>query len=439
MVAIRTGTDGNLYYLSRGDSSLYKIVYDSQEPPLVTQQPDANEVSHGDAAVFSVYVSGAQPMQFQWKKDGHPIDGETNYQLTIGHSTGEDVGRYSVDVTNAYGQITTNEVLLRIKDLNVAPRPVIRLPDETLMYRGGQIISFSGDAFDSEDGQLPASSLLWQIDFHHREHVHSIATTDGSSSGEFEIPVTGEVSDTVWYRLSLSAEDSEGQLATVYRDIFPRKSNLILQTAPAGLELKLDERLVLSPHEFVSVQGVQRKIDIASSQQVFDGRLYQFRYWQHGGDTAQFIITPDTDATFTAMFEEITFAPAITVQPHGQTLTMGSTAALEVFAMGSFPLHYQWKKNDTDILHATGSILKLVDIDQNAIGRYRVEVTNGFGSIVSDEVVIRLEDLNFAPQAEIVSPGSGVMFRAGERITFSGKATGFRSNVQGRGANNFFR
>ena len=52
------------------------------------------------------------------------------------------------------------------------PTATILTPQDGIFFKAGDVISFSGDATDPEDGTLPASAFTWNIDFLHDGHVH---------------------------------------------------------------------------------------------------------------------------------------------------------------------------------------------------------------------------------------------------------------------------
>jgi hypothetical protein len=56
--------------------------------------------------------------------------------------------------------------------VGTAPTPTILTPHDGDTFRAGDVISFSGNATDAEDGSLPASAYTWNIDFLHEGHVH---------------------------------------------------------------------------------------------------------------------------------------------------------------------------------------------------------------------------------------------------------------------------
>ncbi len=74
------------------------------------------------------------------------------------------------------------------------PTATILSPQDGSTFQAGDVISFSGDATDTEDGTLPASAFTWNIDFLHEGHVHPGIPVTGVKSGTFTIPTSGTTS-----------------------------------------------------------------------------------------------------------------------------------------------------------------------------------------------------------------------------------------------------
>jgi glucose/arabinose dehydrogenase len=306
-LALDLGTDGNLYFLSRSAGRLYKIVYNSTQAPVITDQPDPVNVQQGATATFSVSVSGATPLNFQWRRNGINISAPNSPTLTLTNVQAAQAGNYSVVISNSFGTATSNAAALTVSG-GQPPVATILTPDAGAnpMYRGGDVIQFQGSATDSEDGAMPASSMTWYMSFHHGDHVHDappIAT--GVSNGSYTIPTTGETSADVYYRLRLVVKDSDGLESTDYVDIHPYTSTISFQTSPAGLSLTLDGQPVVTPYSVLSVEGIQRTIGVVSPQ-AKNGTTYNFTSWAHGGSAAQTISTPVANTTYTANFSVAT-------------------------------------------------------------------------------------------------------------------------------------
>lgn len=83
-----------------------------------------------------------------------------------------------------------------------------------------------------------------------------------------------------------------------------------------------------------------------------------------------------------------TAAPAITTQPASVTVEVGATATFTVAATGTLPINYQWRKNGTVVIGATGTSLTLSNVQSADAGAYTVTVTNGFGTVTSSPATL---------------------------------------------------
>src|SRR5205085_1523370 len=84
-------------------------------------------------------------------------------------------------------------------------------------------------------------------------------------------------------------------------------------------------------------------------------------------------------------------APSITVQPEGQTNLLGSAATFTVVASGTAPLQYQWRKQSSLLPGATNSSLTIENLQGSDAGAYSVIVSNPFGSVESEQAMLRVE------------------------------------------------
>jgi len=83
-------------------------------PPVITMQPDGQTVGAGGQADFSVTVDGTARLAYQWKRNGSAIAGATNATLTLTNLHAAQSGNYSVTITNAFGSITSSNVVLTV-------------------------------------------------------------------------------------------------------------------------------------------------------------------------------------------------------------------------------------------------------------------------------------------------------------------------------------
>ncbi|MBO9700676.1 MAG: PQQ-dependent sugar dehydrogenase [Sporocytophaga sp.] len=303
-IAIDAGIDGNIYYLSRSNSAVYKIVYSGNSSPEIVNQPQSANIFETQPVTFSVTLTGTAPFTYQWMKNGVDIPNSNSATYSIASTTTTDAGDYSVKVTNASGSVTSNIATLTVGPKNSKPVATILTPTNGTLYKGGDVITFSGSGTDPEDGTLPASSFTWFFNLHHNTHVHDGLPLTGIQNGTFTIPVSGETEDNVWFRIKLVVKDNLGLTDTTYVEIFPKKSTITLATEPAGLQVKVDGQPKTTPYSTLSVQGIERSISPVSPQSV-NGIPYVFDHWVHGGSADQIISTPLTNTTYTAVFKKI--------------------------------------------------------------------------------------------------------------------------------------
>ncbi len=302
-LSLVTGPDGNLYYLSRGAQALYKITSANASAPVISQQPASASVSAGDPVLFIVIATGTAPLQYQWQKNEIDINGAIEPSYTITNTKITDAGNYRVIVTNTAGQAISEDAVLSVAS-DEKPVALIITPAENTLYVAGTSLAFSGAGTDAEDGDLPASAMSWQINFHHDDHKHDEPDRPGISEGTFDIPDQGETSANVWYRFILTVTDAKGNTGKDSVDVHPEKSILTFKTSPEGLQITIDGQPQISPAIIESVEGMKREIGVVTLQSK-DAVDYEFSEWLHGGAATQTLTTPADDIVYTAIFSPV--------------------------------------------------------------------------------------------------------------------------------------
>lgn len=270
---------------------------------------------------------------------------------------------------------------------NQTPAATITAPAEGTVYRAGETINFAGSASDPEDGDLPASAYTWRIIFHHGTHDHPINTFAGVKSGSFTPDTVGHTASDVYYRIQLTVTDSAGATRVVNREVQPQKSQISLQTSPAGLTLDLDGQQVTAPSSTVSVVGVQRELN-APLTQTANGKNYEFVSWSDNGAARHTISTSPDNTTYTATYREV----GGTTPPPSSTVVEAETL---VQPTGS-------GQNFTDA-NASAGTGKLVWSNAAATGQV---TTPAAGKIT---VRARGDQCNGAPQMAVKLDGTQVM------------------------------
>ncbi|MGC3959474.1 MAG: M36 family metallopeptidase [Verrucomicrobiota bacterium] len=98
----------------------------SSNPPVIASQPVSQLVALDGTAMFGVTATGSTPLVYQWRKggtnlvDGGRISGARTNQLTILNVTTNDMGLYSVAVSNLWGATVSSNATLTV-DIPLPP------------------------------------------------------------------------------------------------------------------------------------------------------------------------------------------------------------------------------------------------------------------------------------------------------------------------------
>ena len=112
-------------------------------------------------------------------------------------------------------------------------------------------------------------------------------------------------------------------------------------------------------------------------------------------------------------------SPVITVQPTSQSVAQNSPVTLDVTAVGTAPLSYQWLFNSNAISGANGSTFTIPSAQPADSGDYNVVVSNPVGSVTSVVATV----LVLVPPVITVPPASQNP-ASNSPVTFSVTATG---------------
>ena len=197
LVDLKTSPAGEVYYLTRGGGSVYRLRYEGA--PEIVQNPASATVNAGQTATFTVVATGGQTLTYQWQVNGVDIPGATGASYTTPSTSSTDNGAiYTVVVTNgAFGSVTSAPATLTI-NVAVAAQPAIGVFDPAISKIGFLV-----------PGQLGVSGeqLEWVI---------TVSNT-GASAG-FNIVITDTLRDELRVdrvNLPIGTSTINGQTVTV--------------------------------------------------------------------------------------------------------------------------------------------------------------------------------------------------------------------------------
>lgn len=88
--------------------------------PSIQKQPRSQVGYWGGNVTFDIVATGAQPMSYQWQKDGMTISGATAASLGLTNLLLTDGGAYTVVLTNISGSVTSNPAILTMNPAGVS-------------------------------------------------------------------------------------------------------------------------------------------------------------------------------------------------------------------------------------------------------------------------------------------------------------------------------
>jgi glucose/arabinose dehydrogenase len=338
---INVGPDGNLYYLqidlTTGTSTLNRISYTGNLAPSINDQPTDQLAPVGYPATFTVGADGETPLNYQWQRNGAPVQGATSSSYTTPAATlNDNSATYRCIITNSFGSATSRAALFSVTTKH-PPVPTINSPAPNTYYEVGDTISFAGSAVDGhdivtgdpQDGVLGPNAFTWQILFEHHSltspehHTHPFFPPNSGIAGGTVTLNFVETDPDVWYRIFFTARDSYGLSTTILRDIFPRHVQLKVTTSSVRFPVKVDGSPQSAPYDFWSVVNLMRNIGV-DTPQVVNGLTYDFVSWSDQGARFHNISAPQTATGYVANFLKRPGYGSITANPNPIRVSDGS-------------------------------------------------------------------------------------------------------------------
>ncbi len=189
LTAVATNDGG----VSETSAAVSITVDAAPSPPSITQDPQSQSVFEGETATFDVVASGTAPLSYQWLLNSVPIGGATSSSYTTPVLTlADDGGFYSVEVSNAFGSVTSADAVLTVLPVpNDPPTASFTATPES----GLEPLLVSFDASGSSDTDGTIVSYSWDF---------------GDTQGDTGVTTTHEYASAGTYLATLTVTDDDG-------------------------------------------------------------------------------------------------------------------------------------------------------------------------------------------------------------------------------------
>lgn len=347
-----------------------------------------------ETVTFRAFAQGTAPFEYQWRKDGEPIEGKTESVLTIEKAEDQDAGHYSVEVSNEHGSVTSKTAeLLIFPGIKKQPPPkiVARIGERLLLQietygSEPREIQWLKEAVPVTDGDSP-ELLLENIDVEDGG-IYSAIISNRAGTIKSE-PTAIEILPLITYQPESQFFSSFGGTA-----IFDVRA---IGTPPLTYRWMKDGKL------FLETDDPRLVIDQITGE---DGGEYR-------------VIVANPAGEVESEPASLLVPPFISQHPRSKTVRAGDEVEFEVKAVGKDPFEYQWMKNGQPIPGETGPSLHLQDTKGEDSARYTVKVSNEVGEITSEDAL-----LSISPN--ILTPPETTTATAGSDVTFFVEAEGTR-------------
>jgi len=296
------GPDGNLYYSDYDGGQILRIKYGLAAIAVATSPTTGNApLTVSFDGTGSIPAQPGDTLTYAWDLDGDgQFDDSTSPTPSWTYTTN---GTYEVrlKVTDQRGGTATSDPIEIQVGVN-APVATILTPPSTLTWKVGDIISFSGQAIDPQDGVLPPSALDWTVIIHHCPsncHTHIYQTFNGVASGSFPAPDHEYPS---YLEIQLNATDSDGLVGTASVNIQPQTVDLTLQSVPSGLTINAGTTSATTPYVHTVIINSATGLDALSPQGTFP-TVWEWASWSDGGAESHTITAPANPVTYTATYQ----------------------------------------------------------------------------------------------------------------------------------------
>jgi poly(3-hydroxybutyrate) depolymerase len=337
--------------------------------PVIKVQPGSKKVTEGNSVVLSVSATGIPVPSYQWQKNKATINVTTSTCTTAVLSHSDNGTTYRCIVSNAAGEVISNEALLTVDSLFTKPS-ILKQPSDTSIFAGDTLILTISDSGSYLKQQWRKDGIALPQAVSCTLSIKNAKSTDA-----------GLYSVKVWNNL-------DSVTATPFRiRVLPKGAANLSSLALSATKVTVSWNAVDGALWYRVLRSSDKSAfaPICSTTQISitdslltEGARYSYKL--NAGNSSGEKATSDSTAVTTW------YGPQITTQPQAQRILSGQTISLSVTASGLPVCSYQWKKDGAIISGAILSEYKLTNCMLGDSGDYAVQVTNAVRAVNSNSV-----------------------------------------------------
>jgi glucose/arabinose dehydrogenase len=318
---LTVGPDGRLYYVNIWGNSIVRFNFTGTNRPPVADI-SADRTSGGVPLTVNFSAAGSsdpdpgQTLTYAWDLDGDgDFDDATGITARFTYLVADNYN-VRLRVTDSLG--LSEIAFVRISAANTPPVARIDSPAIGADWFVGQTINLAGSATDAEQGNLPGTSLRWDVLLVHgneidpnNTHLHAVTAFTGATgvtgaTGSFTAPDHPWPS---WIELRLTATDAGGLTSVVTRRFDPRTIVANFTANPSGARIAVNGTTYTTPFNRTVIAGSTNTVEALSPQDI-NGQSYAFGNWNFvSGRSLTYIAPTSGGSNFLATF---TLPPAPT-------------------------------------------------------------------------------------------------------------------------------
>ena len=375
----------------------------------VVLSPESQTNIAGATARFTATAFSPESLNYQWQKNGTNLveggrfSGTTNSTLTIASVADSDAASYRAVVSDAYGSATTSNATLTVIDA-----PLIAAQPSNLLVLPGTDATFGV----SVTSTIPFG-YQWRFNgtniLNATNAFYSVPSVGMNNAGNYSVVVTNVLG---------SATSSNAALTVVMSP----KSQTRYASSTATFTAT-----AFSP-ESLNYQWQRNGTNLADGGNISGATNSTLTITSvSDADAANYsAVVSDAYGSVTTSNAVLTVNdfPFIASQPQSQTVLAAATVTFNVTVYGAPPFVFQWYFNGTPLgPPADGTNFSsciLTNVGVNQAGNYKVEVVNGYGSLMSSNATLTVVTVAPAITTQPASRTNNVATTASFSVVASG-------------------